>query len=243
LAVEPGEVTLYPVIQPSLMNDVVDISEDFAAGVWRSLELFIGTISQSDIARASARFAFAAPPYLDTYAKTFSCPLYFDAERTEVRIPADWLRRPVTTANPAVAKLCQATCKQVMCPIRDPSDYSEEVTRLVLSQVGRQIPLLEQAAKMLHLSPDQLRRRLYESGTCFRRVIVEARMTLARHYLETSLLPIEDIAYLLDYSEAASFIRAFRRETGTSPARYRLAARRTATASAQTRTSDLRALV
>ena len=44
---------------------------------------------------------------------------------------------------------------------------------------------------------------------------------LARHYLETSRLSIQNIAYLLDYSEAAAFTRAFKREFGFSPQEYR----------------------
>ena len=42
-------------------------------------------------------------------------------------------------------------------------------------------------------------------------------MALARHYLNDTNLAIQEIAYLLDYSQAAPFSRAFKSYYGQSP--------------------------
>ena len=42
-------------------------------------------------------------------------------------------------------------------------------------------------------------------------------MALAKHYLEETDLAIQEIAYLLDYSQPAPFSRAFKIHFGVSP--------------------------
>jgi AraC-like DNA-binding protein len=49
-------------------------------------------------------------------------------------------------------------------------------------------------------------------------------MALANHYLTDTNLAIQEIAYLLDYSQAAPFSRAFKSYFGNSPEQARNAA-------------------
>ena len=76
---------------------------------------------------------------------------------------------------------------------------------------------LEEAAAELRLSTSQLRKRLYRAGTSYKKLVLEIRMALAKHYLEDTDLAIQEIAYLLDYSQAAPFSRAFKSYFGMSP--------------------------
>jgi len=46
-------------------------------------------------------------------------------------------------------------------------------------------------------------------------------MALARHYLNDTNLAVQEIAYLLDYSQAAPFSRAFKAFYGQSPEQAR----------------------
>jgi AraC-like DNA-binding protein len=62
-----------------------------------------------------------------------------------------------------------------------------------------------------------LRKRLYRAGTSYKKLVLEIRMALARYYLQDTNLPVQEIAYLLDYSQAAPFSRAFKTHHGVSP--------------------------
>lgn len=66
-----------------------------------------------------------------------------------------------------------------------------------------------------------LHRRLKASGTTFRHELDRARESLSTQLLESSSLPICDIATSLAYADSSGFIRAFKRWTGTSPAVWR----------------------
>ena len=48
-------------------------------------------------------------------------------------------------------------------------------------------------------------------------------MQLARHYLTDTALTVQEIAFLLDYSQPAPFSRAFKNAFGVAPEFYRKA--------------------
>jgi AraC-like DNA-binding protein len=221
MRIEGKTAVIQALPKAEFLGENVDIAEDGLAGSWRLFELFLGRESRHEFGRASLHFEFPEPSYAEAYAATLTCPFFFDAERTELRVPAEWLSRRVATANPAVAEVCRAMCDRIMGPRGASTDTPEDVARLLLSRTGRRILPLEEAAERMHMSPSQLRKRLYRAGTSYKRIVVETRMALAKHYLETSRLSIQNIAYLLDYSEAAAFTRAFKREFGVSPQEYR----------------------
>ena len=69
----------------------------------------------------------------------------------------------------------------------------------------------------LKMSPRSLARRLADEGTSYTAVLDELRRDLAMGYLEDTTLEISHIAWLLGYSEVASFNHAFQRWTSSSP--------------------------
>src|SRR6058998_1493632 len=80
---------------------------------------------------------------------------------------------------------------------------------------------IEDIADALHISSRTLQRRLQDEGLSFQRVLEGARHQLARHYLNNSVLELNEAAYLLGYEDGNSFVRAFRTWEGVPPARWR----------------------
>ena len=70
---------------------------------------------------------------------------------------------------------------------------------------------MEEAANVMSMSTAQLRKRLYRAGTSYKSIVLEVRMGLGRHYLESTHLSVQEIAYLLDYSQPGPFSRAFKK--------------------------------
>ena len=66
-----------------------------------------------------------------------------------------------------------------------------------------------------------LQRRLTQRQLTWRELLDRTREQLARHYLADRSLTLGDIALLLGFSEHSAFSRAYRRWTGTTPARTR----------------------
>ena len=72
-------------------------------------------------------------------------------------------------------------------------------------------------ASQLGLSRQSLFRRLRAEGVTFEQVLDGLRHTLALRYLNGEGLSVKETAFRLGFSEPASFSRAFKRWTGTSP--------------------------
>jgi AraC-like DNA-binding protein len=117
-------------------------------------------------------------------------------------------------------------CERLLGAGESSRETQQIVRRLLLSRPGRRMYRLDEAAAELNLSTAQLRKRLYRAGTSYKVLVLEVRMALARHYLEDTNLAIQEIAYLLDYSQAAPFSRAFKSYYGEAPEKARSAATR-----------------
>lgn len=67
------------------------------------------------------------------------------------------------------------------------------------------------------MSSKPLERRLGERGSSYRALAESIGRDFAKRYLVDSQLRLQQIAYLLGYSESASLARAFKRWTGSTP--------------------------
>jgi AraC-like DNA-binding protein len=66
-----------------------------------------------------------------------------------------------------------------------------------------------------------MQRRLAEYGVDFSMIVERTRFDAAVSMLDDRSRSVSDIAFELGYSDVSSFTRAFRRWSGTSPARFR----------------------
>jgi AraC-like DNA-binding protein len=80
--------------------------------------------------------------------------------------------------------------------------------------------VLAQVARQIGMSARTLQRRLGEHGLDFKGLVDDTRRRFALNYLRDRANTPTEIAYLLGYSEVSAFNRAFRRWTGSTPARY-----------------------
>jgi len=100
-------------------------------------------------------------------------------------------------------------------------NFVERIRIPIQQKLTGRRPNVEDIADALHISSRTLQRRLQDQGSSFQRVLEEARHQLARHYLNNSVLELNEAAYLLGYQDGNSFVRAFRNWEGVPPSRWR----------------------
>ena len=76
-------------------------------------------------------------------------------------------------------------------------------------------------ARQLGMSQRSLTRHLAEEGTIFAEILEQLRHRLASRYLADDRMSVQQIAWLLGYSEVGAFNHAYKRWTGTAPRRNR----------------------
>ena len=91
----------------------------------------------------------------------------------------------------------------------------------VVQRLAKGAAPFDDVARHFNMSSKTLERRLGERGASYRDLVDRVRRDLAKHYLADTDLRLQQIAYLLGYSEPAPLVRAFKRWTGSTPMQYR----------------------
>ena len=168
------------------------------------------------------RVEFMQPrPHLKTIERHFGCPVICGAERNAIVFRPSDAQLPFVTRN---AELLAMLAPQFEAELRQGNgdeDFVERVRLATQQKLTGRRPTIEDIAGALHISSRTLQRRLQDAGSSFQRVLEEARHHLARHYLNNSVLELNETAYLLGYEDGNSFVRAFRTWEGIPPARWR----------------------
>lgn len=160
-----------------------------------------------------------ADPGVPGYAAAFGVVPTFDAPAALARFPADRLDAPLPQANAVTVALCEQQCRELVAQRRARTGVAEQV-RAQLVSVGGAPRSIADVATALASSERTLRRRLAEEGTSYRALLDEVRDSLALELLAAGGLSVEDVAIRLGYAEASSFIAAFKRWHGQTPAAY-----------------------
>lgn len=208
---------------------ILTLGEPVAGGAVRRyvLEEHLATVNSILRTITSGRFRpsrvtldYPAPPWGHRYAEIFRCPVDFDTPEVTYRFDADMLDLRITFADPATSRACEQRCEAMIERMSRISNYVDRVRRTIL-MMPRRSRHLDAVAAELDCSSRTLRRRLAEQGTSFQTLLTEVRLELASQYLMTTQLPVDEVAVLVGYSEAASFRNAFKTWTGLAPGAYR----------------------
>ncbi|MES1206759.1 MAG: AraC family transcriptional regulator [Pseudomonadota bacterium] len=151
----------------------------------------------------------------------FECPVEFGAPETELRFSAALLDLPQARADSHLLAVLTRYADSLLAAIPDPGSLVSRVRAAITRQATREFPTLSSTARAVGLTPRALQRQLAAAGFTYSGLVDEARRQLALKYLGNASLSVTDIGYLLHFSDAASFHRAFKRWTGEAPLEYR----------------------
>ncbi len=157
------------------------------------------------------------------YARMFRAPVEFSAADNVVFLDKATVEMLLPTANAELARANDHVIKEYLARFERGSIKLQVEARLV-EQLSSGHATQESIAKALHLSPRTLQRKLKEEGTTYKQLLDTTRRELAAQYVKESHLSVNEITFLLGFSEPANFSRAFKRWNGVSPSQYRLSA-------------------
>jgi len=165
--------------------------------------------------------AHRRPEDVGPFRRFFRVPLRFDADQNAIVFSAHWLNRPLSGADPELRRLLQKQTDALEA--RHGDDFPAQVRRVLRTALLTGHASADQVARLFSLHSRTLNRRLNAFGTSFQQLVDEGRYEIARQMLEGSDTGVRQIAASLDYADASAFTRAFRRWSGTTPARWRAA--------------------
>jgi len=100
-------------------------------------------------------------------------------------------------------------------------DFANSIRQIINTYTLTKNISIEEVANIADMSVRSLQRRLTDSGLKFNDLLNQAKYRHAKQKLQSSRLPVTEIAKSLGYSDPAHFTRAFRRWSGLSPTDFR----------------------
>lgn len=172
------------------------------------------------------RFPHAEPVSTTEHRRIFRAPLLFGFRRSELAFSREWVDLPMLKADPVLCNIIEDHVHALLRSLPSRGTTADAVRDLVARNLCQGEPTLEAIASRLHLSSRTLHRYLIADGTSFRDIVRNLRRELALMHLDNRDLAIGEIAFLLGFSEASAFHRAFKRWTGHPPQEHRSAWRK-----------------
>jgi AraC-like DNA-binding protein len=146
----------------------------------------------------------------------FMGPVHFGAALNGLIFDGSLLDIPIPSCDSALSVKLKRQAEELMEEAQM-LGFKAQVRAALAAELRGGDATAERVASALSLHPKTLSRRLKAEGTTFRRLLDELRMELARRYLRQPGLSVEEVAFLLGYSERSAFHRAFQRWTGQAP--------------------------
>ncbi|MEV4237307.1 AraC family transcriptional regulator [Nocardia sp. NPDC050408] len=171
-----------------------------------------------------AEFRFPEPTYVDRIMEVTQVRPRFGRAHNLFTIDPAMLEQPLPQANEHTWAMCLAQCRGLVDRRRARTGIAAEVRELLVpgGADGFAAPRgIDSVARDLNMSTRTLRRHLDAAGTSYRALLDEVRRALAEEMLTATPLSVSDVAIRLGYAESSTFIYAFKRWTGATPAAYR----------------------
>jgi len=165
------------------------------------------------------------PDDVPAFERAMGCPVSTAASWNGVTISQSTCRLPMRRRDPILRQFLESQADAVLAKMPARTGIAVDVRRALASRMASADTRMSSIARQLGMSERTLHRRLSEDGVSYQDLLDEVKKAAAGRYLDESALTISEIAYLLGYSEPATFHRAFRRWYATTPEHYRTRSR------------------
>ncbi len=177
----------------------------------------------------SASVTWPKPDHWHAYEKILRCPVHFEREWNALEMELGSLTWPVRQNPKYVFGILVDRADYLISELGSADLISAKLRNLLAAILHEGSVTAESAARRMGMSRQTLFRRLNDEGTDFSTILRELREDLAKSYLSSSKASLNEVAYLVGFSDASSFTRAFKRWTASAPGEFRQIAFRNAT--------------
>lgn len=163
--------------------------------------------------------SYERPQNLVEYYRLFNCSLYFNQPHTEIIYDRQIMDRHTKKVTYGLLENLKDRVADEIQNLPEEDDFIFQLKKCILNSKPQRI-LLEDASRKLKVSKRTLQRKLKNANTTFKKIESGLQLKLAKTYLEENQKSLDEISYLLGFSESSAFIRFFRSLTTLTPMEY-----------------------
>jgi len=173
-----------------------------------------------DINPLEVTFIYPEPDSRSEYERVFQCPVKFGQKDNSFTIGMSVVNTPILLANPGLLEYFEKYAQDFLAEMDRNDEHTRAVTKIILSKLDDEALSINKVAKEMAVSVRTLQKRLEEEGVAFSDLHKDIRRMLAQKYLRENYT-VEQITYLLGFSEPSVFRKAFKKWSGVTPREYR----------------------
>lgn len=178
----------------------------------------------------TVHFKHKAPKNITEHKQLLCNNIVFNQPVNAIIFDDEILELPIINADQQLGGSLITVLEQLLVLQESPeNEWLTLFRNFIMDSLCEGPPSIDIMAKSMNMSRRTLQRKLANKGWSFKDLVENIRQELAKNHLRVSDLLIQDIAFLLGYSEISSFNRAFKRWEGKTPHEYRNDCRANAT--------------
>jgi AraC-like DNA-binding protein len=170
-----------------------------------------------DVAPSRITFAHARKSELKEVHRILRCPVEFMQATDSWVVPESVMALPIVSNDSHLLRILEAHADDLLAERRKAAGLRGLVEDHLLRALPGGRVQAAVVAEQLGMSARSFTRHLAREGTSFSQILDGVRSRLALRYLEDRRASLQQIAWLLGYSELAAFNHAFRRWFAMSP--------------------------
>jgi AraC-like DNA-binding protein len=172
-------------------------------------------------------FIYPEPESRAEYERIFNCPVRFGQKDNSMTLDLRMGSLPVRMANPVLLEHFEQYAQEFIAQMERNDATTQAVTKIILARLDDESLSIKKVAREMAVSVRTLQKRLEAEGVVFSDLQRDIRQRLAKKYLRENY-SVEQITYLLGFSEPSVFRKAFKKWAGITPREYRQGASRMA---------------
>ena len=189
-----------------------EVADSFVAGLTALCRLNYGQQLNPD----RVMLARPAPDDPSPWFGFFRCSVEFNADANRLVLSITKASKPLSGSDPQMVALHEQVIERYLAGL-DRGDILNRARVEIADQLPSGGLTEDSVAGALNMTKRTLHRKLRDHGESFRSLLEGVRRRLVMGYLGDAELTLTEIAFLLGFSDASSFSRAFRRWFETTP--------------------------
>ncbi len=166
-------------------------------------------------------FQYQAPEYLAEYQRVFNTSMKFEQEYNAIVFDKHYLELPNNDYNHYLDTIIREQADNLLHKLSSNDNLIQQTYKLIVHYLPTGDLTVDKISSELNMSRRTLARKLKDEGVSFQDLVEQTKKNLSKNYLQQNDISINDIAYMLGFSETSAFSRAFKRWFGDNPQSFR----------------------
>lgn len=208
-------------LSSSTLENPLSSNRQFSDYKMAGIHSYAKILSGERLVLENVYFTHSKPENTSEYQRLFGCSVHFGYSTNCLIFDRSLLNLPIIEPNEELLSFFELKAREMMASFVANETYTQKVTRIIIKEMRGELPSIEKVAQELKISARSLQMHLKNEATSFSQIIVEIRKDMAIHYLKSHSISIDEIAYILGFSESSAFHRAFKKWTFMTPGEFR----------------------